>query len=98
MDQHAVLEILRAHRAELRAAGVLHLRLFGSFARGHATPESDIDLIADFDPAMRLSLLDMVQIEDRLAAILGLKVDLAPADTLKDYVRNDADREAVHAF
>jgi predicted nucleotidyltransferase len=40
----------------------------------------------------------MVQLEDRLAAILGLKVDLAPADTLRDYVRNDADREAVHAF
>lgn len=98
MDQHDVLRILRAHQPELRAAGVLHLRLFGSYARGDATPESDIDLIADFDPAMRLSLLDMVQLEDRLAAILGLKVDLAPADQLRDYVRNDADSEAVHAF
>jgi hypothetical protein len=98
LDQRAILQILRAHQPELRAAGILHLRLFGSFARGDATPESDIDLIADFDPARRLSLLDMVQLEDRLAAILGLKVDLAPADTLRDYVRNDADREAVHAF
>lgn len=98
MNQHEILEILRAHQPELRAAGILHLRLFGSYARDNSTPESDIDLIADFDPAMRLSLLDMVQLENRLAAMLGLKVDLAPADQLRDYVRNDADREAVHAF
>jgi hypothetical protein len=98
MNRQSVIDILRAHQHELRAAGILHLRLFGSFARGDDTTESDIDLIADFDPDMRLSLLDMAQLEDRLAALLGVKVDLAPADTLRDYVRHDADREAVHAF
>jgi hypothetical protein len=54
--------------------------------------------MADFDFSKRLSLLSMVSLEDRLAALLGVKVDLAPADSLKDYVCNDAIREAVHAF
>jgi predicted nucleotidyltransferase len=35
---------LRAHAAELRAAGIRHLSLFGSVARGDAGPESGIDL------------------------------------------------------
>lgn len=98
MDKHSVLKTLRAHQPELRAAGITRLRLFGSVARGESTPESDVDLMADFDFSKRLSLLSMVSLEDRLAALLGVKVDLAPADSLKDYVCNDAIREAVHAF
>lgn len=98
MDLHFVLQTLRAHEPELRAAGVTRLSLFGSVARGESTPQSDVDLMADFDFSKRLSLLSMVRLEDRLAALLGVKVDLAPADSLKDYVRNDAIREAVHAF
>ena len=34
-----VISVLRAHEAELREAGIRHLSLFGSVARGHATPE-----------------------------------------------------------
>jgi len=48
MDKNRILAILRSHAPELQAAGLAHLRLFGSVARGEATPQSDIDLIADF--------------------------------------------------
>lgn len=98
MDSHSALSILRAHQGDLRAAGILHLHIFGSVARGDASPTSDIDLLADFDPSKRLSLLSMVSLENRLADLLGVKVDLCPTDSLKDYVRKDAIREAVHAF
>lgn len=98
MDTHTAVSILRAHQRDLRAAGILHLRIFGSVARGEASPGSDIDLMADFDPSKSLSLLSMAHLENRLADLLGVKVDLTPADSMKDYVRKDAIREAVYAF
>ena len=60
--------------------------------------ESDVDVIAEFDPGRRLSLVDMVSIENHLAALLGVRVDLSPANMLKEQVREKAAREAVLAF
>jgi predicted nucleotidyltransferase len=98
MQRPQIIEKLRAHRAELRAAGIVHLRLHGSVARGEATADSDVDLIAEFEPGRRLTLIDMVRLENRLHDLLGVKVDLSPANTLKEPVRRRAEREAVLAF
>lgn len=89
----------REHEPELKAAGVEHLFLHGSYARGTAIRDvSDVDVIAEFDPGRRLSLLDMAAIENRLADLLGVRVDLSPANTLKEPVKQKAAREAVLAF
>lgn len=98
MDKGLVLARLREVAPELKAAGIVHLRLHGSVARGQQTPASDVDLIADFDADRRLSLLDMVHPQDRLADLLGVPVDLSSAKTLKEPVRQKAAREAVLAF
>ena len=99
MTRDQVIAKLREHEPELRAAGVEHLLLHGSYARGTAVIElSDVDVIAEFDPGRRLSLLDMVGIENRLADLLGVRVDLSPANTLKEPVRQNVAREAVLAF
>jgi uncharacterized protein len=98
MDRAHVIAALREHRAELEAAGVVHLSLHGSVARGDASTASDVDLIADFDSAREYSLLDRVALENRLTEILGVPVDLSPAAALKDPVRRRAAREAVLAF
>ena len=98
MDRDRVIGKLREHEPELRAAGIVHLRLHGSVARGEASAASDVDLIAEFDANRPLSLLDMVGLENRLAELLGVRVDLSPAKTLRDTVRERADREAVLAF
>ena len=98
MDKGLVIATLREHQAELEAAGVLHLRLHGSLARGDSSGSSDVDLIADFDAAREYSLLDRVALENRLAEILGAPVELSPAAALKDSVRRKAAREAVLAF
>ena len=98
MDKALIIAKLREHEPELKAAGVEHLFLHGSYARGTAVHElSDVDLIAEFDTAREYSLLDRVRLENRLADMLGVKVDLAPARMLKDDVRERAAREAVAA-
>ena len=63
MDKSSIVAKLREHESELKAAGVEHLFLHGSYARGTAIREvSDVDVIAEFAPARRLSLLDMVAV------------------------------------
>lgn len=98
MDRDRVIATLRAHEGELRAAGVVHLSLFGSVARGQASAESDVDLMAEFDASKQYSLLDRVHLQNWLADILGVAVDLAPVRMLKDDVRERAMHEAVLAF
>jgi predicted nucleotidyltransferase len=75
-ERARVLRILREQEVELRALGVVRLRLFGSMARGEAGPESDVDLIADIDRDMTFSLLDLVGLQDFLRDLLGRKVDV----------------------
>ena len=99
MDKSTIIARLRENESELKAAGIEHLFLHGSYARGTATRGvSDVDVIAEFAPGRRLSLLDMVAIEDRLADMLGVRVDLSPAKGLKEPVAAKASREAVLAF
>jgi predicted nucleotidyltransferase len=98
MTRETVLATLRAHEAELKAAGVVRLSLFGSTARDTARPDSDIDLLAAFDDARPLSLLDVIGIENQIADLLGQPVDLIEEGTLKPRVQQNADREAVRAF
>jgi predicted nucleotidyltransferase len=99
MDRDQIIAKLRESASELKAAGVAHLFLHGSYARGtEIRGSSDVDVIAEFQPGRRLSLVDMVAIENRLTELLGVRVDLSPVKTLKDPVRDKAKREAVLAF
>ena len=98
MHREQVLAKLRAHERELKEAGVVSLSLFGSTARGEATPDSDVDLLAAFDGARKLSALDVVGIQLKLSGILGCPVDLSEEGTLKPRVRSRVEPEAVRAF
>ena len=99
MDREQVIAKLRAHEPELRAAGVEHLLLHGSYARGTAIREaSDVDVIADFDRSKKLSLMGRVHLENRLTDILGVKADLADRAMLRPEVLERAERELILVF
>ncbi|SEG02504.1 hypothetical protein SAMN05421819_1728 [Bryocella elongata] len=97
-SREAILATLRDHAAELRASGLVHLRLFGSVARDEATSGSDIDLLTDFAPGTRVSLLTLSGLRLQLSDLLGAEVDLSSSTALKEAVRTRAQREAVHVF
>jgi predicted nucleotidyltransferase len=98
MDRQHILETLRSHQGELQAAGIVHLGLFGSAARSEASPTSDIDLIADFDPSKRLTLVTVGSLQRRLTKMLGAEVDLSSTSWMGEPVRSRAQREAIFAF
>ena len=89
------LASLRARRAEIvrvaGAHGASNVRVFGSVARGTARPESDIDLLVDFEPGRTLA--DHVALWQALEALLGRRVDVLSAGGLTDRdddIRTDA--------
>ena len=98
MDKETVIAKVRNHEAELKSAGVLRLRLFGSVARDEARPDSDVDLMARFDKARCRTLFDYAGVEGRLAEILNVRVDLAPEDMMHEPVKAEAEREALLVF
>ena len=55
---------------------VRRMWLFGSVLRGDFGPESDVDVMVEFAPEARWSLLDLVGAEQELGAVLGRSVDL----------------------
>ena len=98
MSRTEILATLRSHEPEIRAAGVTRLSLFGSTARNDPGPASDIDLLAAFDERQRLSLLDVIHIQNRIANLLGTSVDLMEEGTLKPRVQADVERDLIRAF
>ena len=89
---------LQAHEAELRAAGIAHLSLFGSVARGDHGPESDVDLAVRFDPAARIGLVALIRLERRIGVLVGRKVDLVPEPVEKQRLQRNIDRDRKYVF
>lgn len=90
---------MREHKEELQRAGVDHLFLHGSYARGTAIRDaSDVDVIADFDRSRKPSLIGRIHLENRLTDILGVKADLADRAMLRPEVHERAQRESVLVF
>ncbi len=74
---------------------IRRLALYGSQLKGTARPDSDIDLLVEFDPEHIPSLLDIVGMELKLAEMLGgKKVDLRTAQDLSRYFRDEVARTA----
>lgn len=93
-----VLATLRAHKAELRATGILRLSLFGSVARGDDVADSDVDLAAELDPEARIGLFALTGLERRLAALIGRPVDLLPEPVENPRLRANIERDRIRAF
>jgi len=58
MSREEIIDRLRENEAALRKRGVAHAALFGSRARGDQRPDSDTDIMIEFDPAARITVFD----------------------------------------
>jgi predicted nucleotidyltransferase len=91
---HLPADALRAALPTLRQHWPIRsLALFGSRVRDDAAPDSDLDVLVDF--ARPIPLSSFLALEERLAAITGLRVDLVSAASLKPYIGERIRTEAV---
>jgi predicted nucleotidyltransferase len=74
---------------------IRRLALFGSRLKGTATPNSDVDLLAEFEPDATPTYLYLATIEEELSALLGgLRVDLRTPKELSRHFRDEVLRES----
>lgn len=79
-----IIKILKEHKEDIKKKyHVKEIALFGSYIRGEEKESSDIDILIDFIPDARISLLDFIELEDYLSELLGIKVDLVDKQALK---------------
>jgi uncharacterized protein len=79
-----------------RKQHIRRLSLFGSILAGTGGPDSDIDLLVEFEPGREPGLLGMAAMEAELAAMLGAnKVDLRTAQDLSPHFRDQVLRTAA---
>jgi hypothetical protein len=95
MRRAEALQIINQHEPELRELGVRSLSLFGSVARDQAGPESDIDVLVEFDRPV--GYFHLFEVQDRLEGLLGCKVDLVTPGGLRPELRKGILAEAVRA-
>ena len=97
-----VLQTLRALEPELRAAGVRHVSVFGSVARGEDTASSDVDLALDLVPDTTPSGFQFVvyvdRLKNKLAAALRRNVDIVILPARRPELKEALGREAIPAF
>lgn len=103
MTKDEIISRLRQHRNELEAAGIEHISIFGSVARGEDNPDSDLDLAIHFsDPVMKSGFSFFSTLEDvreRLQVITGVpSVDIVAEPVEKERLRHQLDRDRAIAF
>ena len=98
MDKEKVIQTLRENRQTLAQFHVRSLSVFGSMVRGEAGPESDIDILVEFEPDAHVGLFGFARLQRFLQEILGREVDLATPKALHKAMKKDILEEAVHAF
>lgn len=89
-ELHDALESVR-HRLK-SDFGVAALYVFGSVARGEATPASDVDLLVEFDG--RPSFAKFMDLKALLEDALGARVDLVTRPALREQLRPQIEAEA----
>jgi len=81
---------VQAKAAEIRSVARKHhglrVALFGSVARGEDRPDSDVDLLVEFEDGS--SLFDLLRISDELGSLLGRPVDVVSVGGLKERDRH----------
>lgn len=81
-----------------RTCPVLKAFLFGSYVRGEADNQSDIDILVDLDYSQKIGL-QFVQMKIDLGKLLNANVDLVSSNSLSEYIRPlvDSEKQLIYA-
>ncbi len=81
-----------------RKHGIARLSFYGSVLRADFRPDSDLDVLVEFEPGTRVGLIGLAKLEMDLSALLDRRVDLRTPADLSRYFRDDVLRQAEVQF
>lgn len=94
MNRDEVFKKLKDHIPEfVERFGIASLYLFGSVARNEARPDSDVDLLVEFNRP--IGLFEFIELQQQLETLLGCKVDLGTKRSLKARLKDQVTQEAI---
>lgn len=82
LPQEQIADLCRRHH-------ISKLALFGSVLRGDFRPDSDVDILVEFEPPHTPGMLGLARIERELTTLVGRQVDLRTTNELSRYFRQD---------
>lgn len=95
MKKNKVLKILEHLRISIREKYKAEIKgVFGSFVKGEAKRDSDIDILVDFHE--KADLFDLISLSLFLEKKLKRKVDIVPRNSLREEIKESVLREAVY--
>ena len=102
MNKEEIIGKLLEHRSEFEAAGIRHMSLFGSVARGDDGPESDIDIAVSLEERVVQSgfgyFSTLETVRERIEDLTGRNVDVLPEPVGKERLRQEVERDRIVAF
>ena len=99
MSKTLELNLDRSYLGEFcRRHGIARLAIFGSQGRGTAGPDSDLDLLVEFEPCRRVSLFDIGGMMAELTSRFGVQVDLRTPGDLSPLFRERVLKEAQDLY
>jgi hypothetical protein len=90
VDRERLAELCRRH-------GIQRLALFGSATRGQLRPDSDLDVLVEFEPGRPVGLR-FITVQDELAELFGREVDLSTPGFLSPHFRDRVLEEAIPLY
>lgn len=91
-----VLKILHQNRDRLKTLGVRKIGLFGSFVRGEQHPDSDIDLLVEFEAGQK-TFDAFMELSFLLEEIFQRRIELVTVESLSPYIGPHILKEVEYA-
>lgn len=96
MLSHQINTLIPVIQEYMKTKPILRAWLFGSCSRGEETPESDIDILVDYDNSKGIvSLFKMGGMLMDLTDLAGRQVDLVDNDRLSDFARPSVEHDKI---
>ena len=96
MKREDVLTTLKENELELQSFGAERLAIFGSVARDEARPDSDVDILVEFNKP--IGLFGLIELRLQLEKILGTSVDVGTFDCVNQHIQKQVDKESIFIF
>lgn len=75
--------------------GVKLINIFGSFVRGEQNVQSDLDVLIELEKPLQIDLIGLIEIEDYLSDLIGVKVEIVIKENLKKRIGKYILAEAI---